>query len=202
MASICKIDIHKYRFLYGNAKLECADKTYEKRSLFDTGATISHISYGLWKYMGLDELLFNDNPNLMKLLEIKSKDDLSFNNLPMTARASILGDDTRVRTYEFCLDTLTLGIQSLSYQPIQLKNITVRLIDSPELQFIVGWNVLKYLNIDYRANQKEAICKFELTDDGRLWLEDDRKNKIANFMTSRFNYLSVDAQGNGNIAKK
>jgi len=63
--------------------------------------------------------------------------------------------------------------------------------------YIVGWNVLKYLSIDYKASKKEAICKFELTDDGRLWLEDDRKNKIANFMTGRFNYLSVDAQVNG-----
>ncbi|MCL1996454.1 MAG: hypothetical protein FWG63_09635 [Defluviitaleaceae bacterium] len=197
MVTICKIDIHKYRFLHGNVKLECADKSYEKRSLFDTGATISHMSYGLWQYMGLDELLFNDNPPLMKLLGIKSKDDLAFDSLPMIARATILGDDTRVRTYEFCLDTLALGVQSLSYQPIRLKNITVRLIDSPELQFIVGWNVLKYLNIDYKASQKEAICKFELTVDGRLWLEDDRKEKIANFMTSRFNYLSVDTQVNG-----
>ena len=196
MASICKIDIQKARFLYGNIKLACSDKSDERSALFDTGATICHISYGLWLDMGLDELLFNDNPSLMKLLGIRSKDDLAFDNLPMTAWTTILGNDTRVRTYEFCLDTLTLGVQSLSHQPIHLKNITVRLIDSPELQFIVGWNVLKYLNIDYRASQKEAICKFELTDDGRLWLEDDRKNKIANFMTSRFNYLSVHSQAN------
>ena len=191
MAFICKIDVRKTLALYGNARLKCGNKNYERLSLFDTGAIISHMSYGFWLDMGLDEVIFNDNPPLMDLLGIKSKDDLTFDTLPMTAVITRLGNDVEIKAYEFCLDVLTLGIQSLSYSPIKLEKITVRLIDSPKWQFLVGWNVLKYLDTFYRASKNEAIYTLNLTAEGRGWLETDRRNRVANYMTSRFSYLAV-----------
>ncbi|MCL2017132.1 MAG: hypothetical protein FWG68_12890 [Defluviitaleaceae bacterium] len=191
MTSICRIDINKGKFLYGNVKLECGEKSGEWISLFDTGATVCHMTYPLWKTMGLDELLFEENPPLMKLLGLKSPADFTFETLPMMEKATILGDNTKIRAYEVCLDYLTLGVRSLSSQPIRLEKITVRLMDSPKLKFIVGENVLKYLKTNYNPDINNAIYNFELTPNGKHWLETDRQNKISNFMTSRFNYLEI-----------
>ncbi|MCL1988953.1 MAG: hypothetical protein FWG64_13435 [Firmicutes bacterium] len=192
MTSICKVDIRKVLSLFANLKLECSGKTHDIISLCDTGAGICSMSYGLWQHMGLDEVIFNDNPPLMKLLGIKSKNELTFDNLPMTAVDTKLGNGVVVKTYEFYLDTLTLGIRSLSNVPVVLEKITVRLIDSNEVQFLIGWNVLKYLEVTYKPSENEAIYTFKFTAKGKNWLETDRKNKISNYMTSRFSYLSQD----------
>ncbi|MCL1997972.1 MAG: hypothetical protein FWG65_04310 [Turicibacter sp.] len=191
MVSTCKVDVHKKYLLYGETEIKCGGKSTARPSLFDTGAGISHMSYGLWLEMGLDEVLFNDNPPLMHLLKINSKDDFTFDNLPMTAQESTLGDKTKIKVYEFCLDSLTLGVRSLGSSPIHLENITVRLMSPLEADFFVGWNVLKYLKISYDPTPQSAVCTFELTHGGEMLLADDRKKRLANHMERRFNYLEV-----------
>ena len=85
------------------------------------------------------------------------------------------------------------GRASLGFNhKIDFENITVRVIDRKDSDFIVGWNVLKYLKPTYDPSPSDLVYQLELTDNGRKILEQDRQNKIANHMQSMFNYQGKD----------
>lgn len=190
LATICKIDVRETNMLFCPVKLRSdTSEYYTKLSLLDTGAAICHMTYPLWLNMGLHEECWNRNPELCKLMGIASPNDMVFEKLPLVSVISILGDGSKIKAYEFRLDELELGRESLGFNhKINFENITVRVINRKDSDFIVGWNVLKYLEPTYKPSLYQSIYQLELTEDGRKLLEQDRQNKISNYMQSMFNY--------------
>ena len=190
MASICKIDISKTKNLFCPVKLRHENLELAVRSsLIDSGATICHMTYPLWLRMRLHEACWNSNTQLCKLMGIASPEELTFDNLPLVSTVSILGDGSQVKVFEFRLDELELGKPSLGFNhSIVLENITVRLIDRKDSDFIIGWNVLKYLKPTYDPSPSNLIYQLELTDKGNQLLQQDRHEKVNNHMQSMFNY--------------
>ena len=96
---------------------------------------------------------------------------------------------SQVKVYEFRLDKLEIGRPSLGFNhSVILENITVRLINRKDFDFIVGWNVLKYLQPTYKPSPENLIYQLELKEDGRQLFKQDRANKINNHMQSMFVY--------------
>jgi len=191
VASIFEINIHQQSALYCPVELECGGYIQSfPNALLDTGAGMCHITYPLWTLSGFGKLCWDENKKLMQLMKIKSSDDLTFDTLPLTAKYSELGDNSKAKVYEFKVDKLTLGKISIGFpHNITLNNITVRIIDSDKHGFLVGWNVLKYLAITYNPSISKATYKFALTPDGENYLHQDRINGINNHLNHRFTYL-------------
>jgi hypothetical protein len=158
-------------------------------SLIDTGAGTCHMTYPLWCMLGLDKVCFEERKDLCELLKIQSADDMTFEKLPLVhaPSPSCLADGSEKSTYLFRLDKLV--IEDKSDNAIVLKNITVRLIDSETAKFIVGMNVLRYLDISYRPTQRESICFLSQSKDGADLMEHHRKTGISNTMNSTFMYI-------------
>ena len=193
LATICKIDVSKTNMLFCPIKLRHGEAEYPvSLALLDTGAAICHMTYPLWLNMGLHDVCWNNNPQLCKLMGIASPGDITFDNLPLVSAVSTLGDGSKVKVYEFRLDALELGKASIGFNhTIVVEDITIRLINRKDSDFIVGWNVLKYLKPTYTPAPSNLIYQFELTDTGRQLFEQDRQNKIANHMQSIFNYQQI-----------
>ena len=193
LASICKFPTGKTKMLLCPVKLSCGQSEHIARySLLDTGAGVCHMTYRMWIDMGLHKICWNTNPALCNLMGIKTPDEMIFDRLPLAAAYSVLGDGSRVKVYEFRLDKLQLGLPSISFNHcIILDNITVRLINAEDADFIVGWNVLKYLEILYTPSAVDPICRLTLTSDGQQLFSHDRRNKITNFMQSMFVYKNA-----------
>ena len=162
----------------------------EPLSLLDTGAGICHMTYPLWLNMGLHKICWDANPDLCKLAGINTPEDMTFDSLPLVATSSIMGDGSVVKVYEIKLNKLQLGLQKLGFNHfIEMEDITVRLIGHDHAAFIVGWNVLKYLDIQYTPSLANPICQLTLTDEGQQLFWHDRQNKISNHMQSMFNFI-------------
>jgi len=190
MASICKIDVRKTKNLFCPIKLRHGKLTLSMNAaLLDSGASICHMTYPLWLRMGLHETCWNNNAQLCKLMGISAPDNMTFDNLPLASTISILGDGSQVKVYEFRLDAIELGKPSLGFNhSIPFDNITVRLINRKDSDFIVGWNILKYLKPTYDPSPTNLTYQLELTDSGRQLFQQDRIDKANNFMQHMFNY--------------
>lgn len=169
-------------------KLTCGTSEHISHlSLLDTGAGICHMTYPLWLNMQLHKICWNNNPQLCKLMGIESFDKMTFDTLPLISTISVLGDGSLAKVYEIKLDKLQLGLPSLGFNHcIELDNVTVRLINQDHAAFIVGWNVLKYLDIQY--NPSQFNCQLTLTDAGKQFFREERRNGISNYMQNMFNY--------------
>ena len=176
--------------LFCPVKLTCGGTSaLVQQSLLDSGAGICHMTYRLWTFMGIHELLWKDNPKLCKQMGINAPYQMSFDTLPLASTVSMLGDGREVKVYEFRLSALELGLPSLAFpHSIPFKNINVRLINREDSAFIVGWNILKYLQHTYHPSPSNLIYELELTEAGKQLFENDRKNKVANDMQSMFKY--------------
>ena len=190
MSSICRIDISKTSTLLCPVHLRHDNAERPVRAaLFDTGATICHMTYPLWLIMGLNKVCWDNNPKLCKLMGIASPNEMTFDTLPLVSTISVLGDGSHVKVYEFKLDALELGRPSLGFgHSIKFENITVRLINRKDHDFIVGWNVMKYLRPTYDPSPFASLYQFELTERGYQLFIQDRDNNINNYMKSMFNY--------------
>ena len=191
MESTYKFDANIQGILRCEVTIACGSATNSRMVLLDSGAGVCHISYPLWCLMGMNEVCFNDNPRLLNLMGIKSADEMTFNNLPLLANTTILGNSFRAKSYEFRLDKLTIGLPTLSSNAITLENITVRVIESNAHEFIVGWNVLKYLRTNYTPSPAQSIYKITLDTNGEALFQQDRANGISNNLQNRFIYLQT-----------
>jgi hypothetical protein len=143
----------------------------------------------MWIDMGLHKICWNANSTLCKLMGLNTPEDMTFDLLPLMATYSVLGDGSQVKVYEFRLDKLQLGLPKLGYNHcIVMDNITVRLINTEDADFIIGWNVLKYLEVHYIPSLTDPMCRLTLTPDGQQLFLHDRQNKLANHMQSMFNF--------------
>jgi hypothetical protein len=191
MESKCEIGIDKFGRPVGISKLFCKGCQFTAQdTLFDTGASICHMSYPMWLRMGLNDICWNDNSSLLKSMGILSSADMDFDRLPFTAKRTILGNNTVVKAYEFKLDKLILGQKSMKFPYcIELDDITVRLINAYEVSFVVGCNVLKHLKICYNPTLYRHEYFFEMTQDSLQSLQYDRDHHISNYYRHTFNYL-------------
>lgn len=189
MAYTYSFDANKTGILRCPIVVKCGAIHERINALLDTGAGICHITYGLWKRWGFNSLLFDSNPSLMNTAGIYSADDIAFDKLPIIKKTSTLGDDKEVDVYEFRLDELMFGMPSASIQTVPFNKITVRIIGSDEPGFIVGWNVLKYLTINYKPSVSSSKCQLTLEQDGIDFMQHDRQNNISNYLQDRFSYL-------------
>jgi len=183
------IDMCEQRIPRSAITVICGSIRMPRVALLDTGAGVCHMTFGLWKRLGLDKACFESNQSLMKQMGFKSKEDFTFENLPLERATTKLGDENEIITYLSRVDTLILGKEKVGSKPIRLNNITVKVMDSIEDNFIVGMNVLLYLNISYQANSSKAMMRISLERAGLDWLEKDRLEGKANSMVESFNYL-------------
>ena len=210
MSYKCRIDINKYSdgMLYAPAKITCSPIVFDvSLALLDTGATFSIMSYAMWIDMGLQNLCWQNNKHQFNLMGTKTINDIAFEELPLVADRVRIGDDTFSKMYYFRIDKLELGIPSIEYpHKIELKNITVGLINSSKSKFIIGMNVLKYLKPNYspavpridtgKAPQSKYpnYYELELTQGGIHLLVYDRQAKTNNHMQNTFHFLQQREQ--------
>ena len=66
-------------------------------------------------------------------------------------------------------------------------DITVNVMNHNETHFITGCNVIKYLNLYSKPVGKNFTITLDMTSDGNILLENDRKDKRNNYMTHFYN---------------
>jgi hypothetical protein len=169
------------------ASLKCAGMkaSIPDGALIDTGAMTCHMTFSLFKDLGLTTALYNNNPALAALLHPLDPKDLQFGKLPFQPlpTGSIVGSGEQVMAYQFRLDTLTLGDE------ITLPGVTVRLIHSELLEFIVGMNVLRYLDFTHSPGPNSSRLTMSLSDHGRAIYLANQRAGLQNAMRSTFHYL-------------
>jgi hypothetical protein len=78
-------------------------------------------------------------------MNVGSPEEMTFDKMPFPpipeAMATEVGNGEKVMTYEFRVDKLVLGETDSQSDSLVFNNITVRLIDSPKAEFMVGLNV-------------------------------------------------------------
>jgi len=192
MASICKFDVNKAR----NRGFYCATTlksggisvVLQKTALLDTGATICHMSFPLWCGLGFNNICFNHNKDEFLKIGINSPDEMIFDKMPLKSFNTILGNGVKTKTYEFRADELILGDASVPGKPVILTNITIRIMDSPDYEFIIGLNVLRYLSIKYQPSALKSFCQLSIDSNGMKLLDNDRTNLNINNMNSMFDH--------------
>ena len=170
MAYICKFDVNKAR----NRGFYCATTInsggisvlLQKTALLDTGATTCHMSFPLWCGLGFSLVCFRELKTEFGKIGVSSPDKMTFDTLPLKQFETILGNGIKTKTYEFRVDELILGDTSISSRPVKLANITIRIMDSPDYEFIIGLNVLRYLTIKYQPSASKSICHLIFDNNG------------------------------------
>jgi len=91
------IDMCEQRIPRSEFTVICGNNRISKVALLDTGAGVCHMTFRLWKELGLDKACFESNQCLMKQMGFKSKDDFTFKNLPLERTTTKLGDENILR---------------------------------------------------------------------------------------------------------
>jgi hypothetical protein len=202
VASVCRIEVKLGNdLLYCPVTVTCGNANLlVPIALLDSGAAICHMTYRMWLDMGLHKLCWNGNQSAFKNKNIHDVDNVMFDDLPLRPNASIIGDGTEAKVYDFRIDKLELGMASKEFNSnIILNNITVSLIDGDNPEFTVGWNVIKYLKplydpaIPLDQSQDPPVIKpnyydLELTNSGLMLLEFDRQMGFNNNLKNMFSY--------------
>jgi len=153
--------------------------------LVDTGATFCTMKYDIWRDMGMNQLLFDSDPNRFQALGYTRTNviNLPFKDLRLRTKENMkVGNGESILAYEARLCELNLLGEATS-EKISLRNITVHLLNDCTEDFILGMNVLRYLDLLYLA--KNQTYRLSLGNDGEKLLEEERK-----YSDSFFNNLS------------
>ena len=203
MGSVCRVEVKQGNStIYTPAKITCGQKVFPIPSvLLDTGANICHMTYPMWLHIGYGEACYKNNPTAFHQNNIHSISDISFENLPLISDVSIIGGGLEAKIYRFRIERLELREKIKgSSNAIVLENITTHLIDGDEPEFLIGWNVLKYLKTTYtpalpfdlsQQDSDMVISNYyhlELTKEGRILLEYDRHLQFNNDLKEMFEY--------------
>jgi hypothetical protein len=193
--STYKFDVNDTLGFFCPVSIKCGnvDAKVGDTVLLDTGAGICHITFPMWCNLGLNKVCFDEKEDLLKLMGVDAPEEMTFDKIPFAplpdSKATEVGNGIRVRTYEFRVDELILGDASKRLNSLVFKNISVRLIDSPRQEFMVGLNVLRYTKIHYQPTPKKAICQLSLDNNGRQLLEHHRSSRGINNLQNNFDYL-------------
>ena len=76
LVTTCKFDVREKQMLLCPVTLKCGGTEFKKDFLLDTGAGICHMTYPLWVTLGLNNICWNDNPKLFKLMKQDSPSDM------------------------------------------------------------------------------------------------------------------------------
>ena len=140
MAIIYSSNISKNQIRFP-VDIQYGNKVIFYNAMFDTGAAICYITYALWYNMGADNVIFDDS----------------------NKQETILGDGSKIPAYD-CYFDINIGKAPV----VKLENIKTRLIYSKEAEFILGRNILRYLDFHYvNSSTINTSCFLELTDVGR-----------------------------------
>ena len=195
-------DLNKYDnglFLL-SAQIKCGSIAYPTDALFHTGASMTHMTSTQWVESGMAEQFLKENKNLCNLMgfydvtdfgkirdqeaERKGKDSFL---LPMKEFSTGVGDGTRRRTYQMRLDELILHKNTLgSQEPVILKNIDTRIIESTQSSLMVGENVINYLTTQMGPIDDDFHIMIDFTEHGRQLMEKHRKTKNINAMQEMY----------------
>jgi hypothetical protein len=124
---------------------------------------------------------YEGNKELFDNIGVSSPEEMTFDSLPLQPKTTALGDYKEVTVYEFKLDEMILGERSIGYPAITLNDITVKIINSNEYSFIIGWNVLRYLSVEYAPSAADSSYRLMLDDKGKRLLEAHRNTKKKTF---------------------
>lgn len=178
---------------YVDTKIEVDGNEFIDPYLLDTGAGVCHITFPLWKKLNQHNRFFELNKELCKLVGILNPEDLMFKNIPITKRKdTVIGDGSNIKVFDTKIDSITFQKNKLGQGiPVTVKDITAKVLDHTEEHFIVGCNVIKYLKLATEPKGDNFTISIDFTSDGKNLLDEDRKNKKANFMTNFYNYEDV-----------
>ena len=182
-------DISHYLY-YVDTRIIVGNNEFYQPSLIDTGAGICHMTFPLWKKLGQHSLFFEENKNLCNLVGIKTEEDITFDNIPLTKRrGTTIGDGSSIFVFPVRIDSIVFKKNKVeSGLPVELKDITVNVMNHNETHFISGCNVVKYLDMHSRPIGNNFTITLNLTSDGNILLEKDRIEKNNNYMTHFYNY--------------
>ncbi|MCL2168922.1 MAG: retroviral-like aspartic protease family protein [Defluviitaleaceae bacterium] len=177
-----RFSVPRNGLLRTEVEIECVRKIPLGRNyvLIDTGAAMCHMSFSLWKNFGFDEILQKHIDDSPFGAMFKDKiENLPFEDLLLQSAYSEVGDGRKVQAYTFKLDSLKMGA-------INFEDVVVKLINTGEptakgkptkhgrMEFIVGWNILKYLSVQHRIKQGGDIgCVFTLDPEHYKFYQDD-----------------------------
>ena len=180
--------------------IKCGTVSETIDALFDTGASMTHMTSTLWIQSGIAEQFLHEHKNLCNLLGFYTVDDFvsvrdkeaekkgedSF-LLPMKKFSTGVGDGTKRKTYQMRLDEIILHKNSLgSGTPIILKNIDVRIIESTSISLMIGENVINYLTTQMGPIEDDFHIMIDFTEHGRYLMDKHRKTKNINAMTDMY----------------
>jgi hypothetical protein len=96
-------DLAGRNLIFPQTTIQLGNAQVARRCLFDTGATFCHMTYKLWKQLGLNQILFDELSATTEFFKhiksIKTANDFTFSNLPLTQTTSSIGDGGNRPTY-------------------------------------------------------------------------------------------------------
>ena len=179
------------------------DLVFGGKVLFDTGASMCHITSISWIRSGLAKQFLEENKELCKAIGINKVEDfgkvrdLSAKNLgedsfllPLQVFFSGVGDGRKKRAYQIRIDELRLqGSRLGGGEVVVLKNVDFRIIESNHFGVILGENVIQYLTTQMGPIDGEFKMIMDFTEEGERLMEKHREEKGVNAMTTSYFYI-------------
>ena len=183
-----------------NTEFKCGEIIGKIPALFDTGASMTHITLALWKKSGMAEQFLQRYKDICNLLGFYNVEDFGKirdlvaerNNedsflLPLKEFSTGVGDGTKRRTYQMRMDELILYNNKLgSGDPVIVNNIDVRIIESVHESFMIGENVINYLTTQMGPLDDNFEILIDFTENGKRLMEKHRKTKNINAMQDMY----------------
>ena len=187
---------HNMGFYFVQTEIQInGEKSATARQLLDTGASYCHITYPMWQAMRLGEKFIEENANLCRLIKIINPKDFEFENLPLRklppGECTSLGNGTVVTTYQIRIDKIIINN---SNNPVEINNITARMIDGDKSHFIIGENVIKYLDITSKPVNGKFTLSIDFTKEGKSLMDKHRVEQNLNNMQTCYQLEPKDLQ--------
>ena len=187
---------HNMGFFYVQTSI-CINglESIPSRQLLDTGASYCHITFPMWQAMRLDARFLEENENLCRLMKINNPRDFEFENLPLRKlppeECTILGNGTVVTTYQIRIDKVIIDNNN---SPVEINNITTKMINGSRPQFIIGENVIKYLDITSKPVNGKFTLSIDFTKEGKSLMDKHRVEQNLNNMQTCYQLEPKDLQ--------
>ena len=154
------------------------EKLKVPNALLDTGATFCTMDYATWKDLGMNELLYSQR-KLYFEGKGYNKENIPFAELGFARTTGHVGNGQPIMPYVVRL--CQLNLIGVGDQKITLENITVHLLEHCSERFIVGMNVLRYLDHTYATDDLKYT--FSFTEQGQRRMLKERRG-VSNFFNN------------------
>ena len=183
-----------------STRFECGLIEGKHEALFDTGASVTHITHSLWIDSGMAGQFLWHNKDLCSSVGLNKVNDIGVIRdmeaerrgedsflLPLKPFKSGVGDGRLRNTYQFRMDKFVIENENLGGStPVVLENIDVRIIESSQHMMILGENIINYLTTQMGPIGDDFKLIIDFTENGKRLLDKHRITKNINGMTSMY----------------